>query len=262
MKRILSLILAISLTAGIGILCRADTINPDTQKATQSVQAIYKSGAEALPVISVDVEWKGMSFTYNDNSQPQWDAEKHNYAETEGYWEASEASITLTNHSNAIIQADIAYQALDAFSDTKMFFTDCAPIIGSAETSQTSPGSPCSVTIEVIPGGILSDKAESVTNIGTITVSVSTDLNSSDPHIAAFDKLCTLYEKLVNAGHDPQGMERGTVYIRSAEDAQKLILAIDMQSNVICSTQLDVAQRNQALNELIAMFYSALAIKQ
>ena len=118
MKKILSLILAVSLLAGIGIAVRASSITEDTPEATQSVQAVYQTEGETPAVIRVDIAWTGMSFTYNGPSQPQWDAENHKYVSSEGYWSPSNAAITITNHSNAIIQADIGYRALDAFSDT------------------------------------------------------------------------------------------------------------------------------------------------
>ena len=261
MKKILSLILAVILLAGIGIAVRASSITEDTPEATQSVQAVYQTEGETPAVIRVDIAWTGMSFTYNGPSQPQWDAENHKYVSSEGHWSPSNAAITITNHSNAIIQADIGYRALDAFSDTSMFFTDHSPVIGSADTSKTGSGEPCSVTIEAIPGGTLSDKATSVTSIGTVTVRVGTDLGS-DPHITAFEKIFKDHEKLMQAGHDPQNMERGTVYIRSVEDAEKLLAAMDTLSDQICGTQFEQADRNKALNELIAMFYGALAIKQ
>lgn len=261
MKKILSMILMVCLLAGMAIGVHADNITEDVPEATQAVEAVYQGGGETLTVISVEIEWKGMSFTYTGPSEPQWDAENHKYVSTEGYWEPSDASITITNHSNAIILADIKYEAMDAFPETKMFFADQAPVIGSAETSKAGSGEACSVTIEAVPGGTLSDKAEAAANIGTITVSVSTDLES-DSHITAFEKIVNECDSLVSLGHDPKNMERGTVYIRSAEDVEQLMIAFDELSNQICGTAFEAYERNLALNELIAMYYGALTIKQ
>jgi len=260
MKKILLMILAVGLLAGMGMGVCASSINEEMPEATYPVQAVYQEGGETMTVISVDIEWKGMSFTYTGPSQPQWDPVNHKYISSEGHWEPSEASITITNHSNAIILADIQYQANDTFPETKMFFTDQTPFVGSAEISETGTEDGCSVTVEAIPGGILSDKAESVTGIGTITVTVSTDLGS-DSHIAAYEKLYGDYEELIRLGHDPENLERGDAYIRSEEEAAELMDALDTMLDPICDDQAEMIDRNVALNELIAIFYGALAMK-
>lgn len=261
MKKILSLFLTMCLLAGMGIGVRASVINEDVKEATKTVEGKYRTDGEVLTVVSVDIAWKGMSFTYTDASEPLWDAEEHQYVASEGHWEPSDASITITNHSNAVIQAHIAYQGSEGFTETKMFFTDAAPVIGSAETSETGSGEPCAVVIEAVPGGILTDKAETATGIGVITVGVNTNLGS-DSHIAAFDKLAGDWEKLVNMGYDPEVLKRGDVYFSTAEEASAVCAAMDELGNVICNTQLETYERNLALNELIALFYESLAIKQ
>lgn len=262
MRKLLSLILALSILSGMTLAVRASTIDQNTPEATHGVEAVYRSAGETA-AISVDIAWKGFSFTYTGDSGLRWDAQEHNYiSEAQGGWESSDASITITNHSNAVIQANIRYDAKDAFTDTELYFTDTAPIIGSAETSEEGSGTPCTVTIKAIPGGILSETAVSATQIGTITVSVRTDLKGSDAQIAAYDRLCALHETVLSAGFDTEKMKRGTVYYPSADTANKMFSLLEQLGETVCAAEYPVSERNAALNELITAFYESLEICQ
>ena len=262
MRKFLSLILALWLPVCMTLAVRASTINADTPEATHGVEAVYRAGEEA-PSVSVDIEWSGFSFTYTGDSGYLWDAQEHSYrGEAGGSWEPSDASVTITNHSNTIIQANIRYEAKDGFRDTELYFTDTAPIIGSAETSEEEAGTPCTVTVKAIPGGTLPETTVSATQIGTITVSVRAGVEGSDMQIAAFDRLRTLHEAVVGAGYDVRTMTRGTVYYPSAEVAEEMLAGIEQLGETICRTEYPVTERNTALNELITAFYRSLEICQ
>ena len=262
MRKILSLILALCMPVCMTLAVRASTIDADTPEATHSVEAVYRTDEEA-PSVSVDIEWKGFSFTYTGASGYLWDAEEHSYqSEAGGSWEPSDASVTITNHSNTVIQANIRYEARDGFRDTELYFTDTAPIIGSAETSEDDTGTPCTVVVKAIPGGTLPETAVSATQIGMITVSVRAGVDGSDMQIAAYERLHSLHEVVVGAGYDVQQMSRGTVHYASEEVAEEMLAMMERLGETICRTEYPTAQRNAALNELITAFYGSLEICQ
>lgn len=262
MRKLLSLILAVSLLACMAMAVRASGISEDMPEATHGVEAVYRA-AEETAAVSVDIQWEGMSFTYTGSSRAQWNAEEHSYSgDAQGSWEPSDASITIINHSNTVIQANIRYAAADGFQETELYFTDTAPIIGSAETSDTGAGTPCTVVIKAIPGGTLAETAVTATRIGTVTVSVRTGPEGSDMQIAAFDRLYDLHERVEGAGFDPAKMKRGTVYYPSAQVANEILAMMDRLGEKICGTEYTAAERNAALNELITAFYGSLEISQ
>lgn len=262
MRKFLSLILALWLPVCMSLAVRASTINADTPEATCGVEAVYRA-SEKTTSVSVDIEWKGFSFTYTGDSGYQWDAQEHSYrGEAGGSWESSDASVTITNHSNAVIQANILYEAKDGFQGTELYFTDTAPIIGSAETSAEGAGTPCTLVVKAIPGGTLPETAVSATQIGTITVSVRSDTDGSDMQIAAYERLYTLHEVVVGAGYDVQTMTRGTVHYPSKEVAEEVFARMEELGEIICRTEYPVTERNTALNVLITAFYGSLEICQ
>lgn len=262
MRKFLSLILVLCLSAGMTLAVRASTIDATTPEATHGVEAVYRPGEET-PTVSVDIEWEGFSFTYTGDSGFLWDAEEHTYrGEDGGSWEPSDASVTITNHSNTLIQANIRYEAAAGFEETELYFTDTAPIIGSAETGEEEAGTPCAVTVKAIPGGTLPETALSATRIGTVTVSVRAGLEGSDMQIAAYNRLRTLHEGVVGAGYDAQNMTRGAVHYPSAEKAEEILAMMERLGETVCRTEYPVTQRNAALNELITAFYGSLEICQ
>lgn len=92
---------------------KIETTTPYEKKVTGE----YKTFKPA-EVYSVDIEWGSMSFTYNE-PQKVWDTKKLKYVSGKGTWSCDEGAnaITVTNHSNAPIIADVGFYASENHSD-------------------------------------------------------------------------------------------------------------------------------------------------
>lgn len=258
MKKIIALLLILLMLPGMSAAVSAADITDTNTGNGQDVTASYEAGAVNTTVISVDIEWDNMSFTYKGESEPVWDAAKHQYTgeNTEAGWVASEASITITNHSNAILQAGITYAPEASFSGISMHFTDAAPYIGSADTSDTEEGTPCSVTVLAVPDGILSSDTAANTKIGTITVKVNADIHAQTV-LAAIEEQASIV-----SGRNADEIGRGTAYFESPKVADDILALQVTTMGVVYSNDKTDAEKNAALNELITAYYGALKIKQ
>lgn len=263
MKKLISLALILMLILSISATALAANVETNNGTTSQDVCAVYSIGDTGTEVISVEIEWKDMSFTYKGASQPQWDVTSHSYSGTavETGWEQSSATITLTNHSNVIIQTDISYDAAAGFPDTSMSFTAGSPYIGSAYTANEGEGTPCSITIHAIPAGTIPETTTQRSTIGSITVKVTSAFTEGDPAVAALKELKTLYGQILQSGLDASLLSRGTVYFTSQEAANTVSAAL-MNAEEVIAVGADAPQINVALNEAITTLYSALAIKQ
>lgn len=263
MKKLISLTLILMLILSMRATVLAANVETNNGTASQNVSAVYSAGDAGSAVISVEIEWKDMSFTYKGASQPEWDVSSHSYSGTavEAGWEQSNATITLTNHSNVIIQTDISYGAAASFPDTSMSFTAGSPYIGSAYTANEGEGTPCSVTIHAIPGGTIPESTTQRSTIGSITVKVTSAFTEGNPAEAALEELDTLYRQTLQTGFDAASLSRGAVYFTSQEVANTISAAL-LNAEEIIYGDADEPQRNAALNEAITTLYSALTIKQ
>jgi hypothetical protein len=257
-KRILSAIGVLVLLAAVSITAFASDITDTESSSEHEVRASYEAGAQNRTVISVDISWDQMFFTYKGASESVWDPQKHQYVggDTKSGWAPGDAAITITNHSNTIIQANIGYTPEAAYGGIRMHFTDPAPYVGSACTSLTEAGTPCTVTIYAVPDGELPAGTEDHTRIGTITVKVTAD-------IAPETVLDTIITRTgMYAAVNFAELSRGGVCFGADTDVNVLQTLLDDTAAVLYDAGKTDAERNQALNRLITAYYSALEIKQ
>lgn len=258
MKKFLAAILALFLLLSVTSSVFAITIDDTSNSAQVGIQAKYNISDATATTISVDIDWSGLSFTYNGAEQI-WDATNHTYVEsaTTGSWEASDAKINITNHSDVILKADLDYVANDGFDSTDMVFTDDTPFIGSAYTD-SSVGTPCSVTISVIPSGTLPNTATTATSIGNIVISVAAIGDTSATTMIT--KLTDLYESACENSANIENLPRGTIYLRSQEAMDEVSLV--MEAFLSIAEDADEASYNAHLNQFITTLYNCLTIKQ
>lgn len=67
--------------------------------------------SEKVVVYRVDVEWDSLVFTYDFVSKPTWNPDDHTYSgESTSAWQgATEATVTVTNHSNASVSTKTTF---------------------------------------------------------------------------------------------------------------------------------------------------------
>lgn len=266
MKKIIAFVLALTLLLSMSATVFATSTTETESGNSHEILASYKEGTQDSTVISVDISWKQMSFTYNGASSPVWNADEHRYEgeKTEAGWAKSEAIITIQNNSNTILQALLEYKQETDFAGLSMHFTDTAPYIGSANTADAQDeegvkGTPCIITIKAIPDGELDENTQDNTKIGVITITVQT-VDSAALVLDMLDNLDILIAKYKNA--DTSNLARGAVYLASGTDTAALLELTSNAKTVYASAEKTETEKNVAVNAALTAFYGALEIAQ
>ena len=174
MKKTLTGILALSLAASMSVPAFAanSATNNGTAGSDIAVNGKYQAGAAAAEVISVDLVWDEMNFTYTAPSRGTWNATDHKYENaTAGGWTATNGAdpkITVTNHSNVAVKASFSFTTgVDGLNGN---FTSDSLALATAENT-TFDNAPTGETAFSVSGtAIDADKT-----IGTIVVTVAKD---------------------------------------------------------------------------------------
>ncbi len=90
-----------------------DTVTTDGGKDI-SVNAKYVDGVITPPeVISADIEWGAMEFTYSVGGNKVWNAQTHQYTVTDATsgWSENGNTVKVTNHSNVNVSATLGFTA-------------------------------------------------------------------------------------------------------------------------------------------------------
>ena len=109
MKRLLSILLVSVLVFSVTATVYA--AENSGGNSTINVAGEY-SVASTGEVVSVDVGWEEMSFKYTEGEK-QWDPGTHSYIGGEnGGWSDNKPGITMTNHSNVDVVAELSFTRL------------------------------------------------------------------------------------------------------------------------------------------------------
>ena len=172
MKKLLTGILTLSLAASLAVPAFAadNTATNDGSKGTDiPVSGVYQAGAPAADVISVDLAWDNMDFTYTAPSKSDWNAKTHEYeTATAGGWTATNGTdpkIAVTNHSNAAVKATFGFTA--SVEGLNGNFTKNDLVLATAENTVVDKAPKGETAFSVDGGAIDADKA-----LGTITVTI------------------------------------------------------------------------------------------
>ena len=172
MKKLLTGIISLALAASMTV--PAFAANNATLDGTTgndiTVNGKYQAGPAAADVISVDLVWEAMDFTYTAPSKGDWNAKDHKYENAVGGgWAATSGTnpkITVTNHSNTSIKASFKFTADIAGVDGT--FTKDSLVLATAENTERANAPKDETAFSVDGTGIDADK-----DIGTITVTVA-----------------------------------------------------------------------------------------
>lgn len=171
MRKIISLTLALVLVLSLSVTAFA-AANDGTKNTSIDVNALYTDGIATPEVISVNVEWGAMTFTYTVSGTHNWNASAHEYTtDAEGAWSANGNTVTVTNHSNIAVKAELAFTA-DAAYDTVTGSFDKA-VLNLASGEGLAYAEADQQTAELTLGGTLADTVTTSTKVGTITVAIS-----------------------------------------------------------------------------------------
>ena len=110
MRKTFAILLVLYLCSGLGISAFAvETVGHKGTKYIE-VTAKYSSTTSIPPVYSVDIAWSSMTFTYTQSNIKEWNAADHSYnTVSQGSWDKTTATVTVTNHSNVSVNAAMQY---------------------------------------------------------------------------------------------------------------------------------------------------------
>jgi len=186
MRKIFALILAVLMLAALPVsaLATAETgdVNDgagsvgesmdgsggEVKSTSINVTGKYVAGEPAADVVSVDVSWGAMEFTYSEASEGSWDPSTHSYQNaTPASWTGSGNNIDITNHSNVGITASFTFTKAQGSDITGAFSADTLTL-ERAEDNSALDSRKASVTFTVTAG-----KIDGNADLGTITVTIA-----------------------------------------------------------------------------------------
>ena len=138
------------------------------------ISGTYTPGAAADEIISVDVAWEAMDFTYSASSQGTWNPATHAYdGQTEGGWSDNTPAITVTNHSNVAVNATLGFTAdvtgvVGTFTEASGTENDNILNLATAEGTTLENAPTATANFGISGAAIDADKA-----LGTITVTIA-----------------------------------------------------------------------------------------
>ncbi len=154
------------------------TENPSTGngkgKYNIEISGTYTPGAVADEIISVDIAWDAMDFTYTGASQGTWNPATHTYeGATEGGWSNNTPAITVTNHSNVAVNATLGFTAsvdgvIGTFTETSGIENDKVLELATAVGTEVGSAPKATANFGISGAAIDADKT-----LGTITVAIA-----------------------------------------------------------------------------------------
>lgn len=175
MKKLIAILLSVLLVMGMSAVTAIAQTSSGADTDISVVGNVNKAPAVATSV-SVDVVWDSMTFTYNEGNPGQWSAEEHKYVGvTEGYWSNDTATVSVTNHSNTAIDAELSFTAkisgiIGTFTENSGTANDNVLELENAEGLSASNAPTASAEFGIDGVAISSNN----TALGTITVSLET----------------------------------------------------------------------------------------
>ena len=154
------------------------TENPSTGngkgKYNIEISGTYTPGAAADEIISADIAWDAMDFTYTGASQGTWNPANHTYeGATEGGWSNNTPAITVTNHSNVAVNATLGFTAnvtgvVGTFTEASGTENDNILNLATAEGTTLENAPTATANFGISGAAIDADKT-----LGTITVTIA-----------------------------------------------------------------------------------------
>lgn len=174
MKKVLTIILSLALLSMVSVTAfAASPITANGESDSAEVKGTYVVGGTATTVYSVDIAWGSMDFIYTDASQGTWNPQTHEYdgaASAKWSCAADANKITVTNHSNAAVNAQFSYAPESEYSGINGIFSNEILNLNSAVGTEASNAPSGSVTLSL--SGALSSDTAADTKIGTVTVTL------------------------------------------------------------------------------------------
>ena len=149
------------------------------------ISGTYTPGT-ADEIISVDVAWEAMDFTYTGASQGTWNPVTHAYeGAIDGGWSDNTPAITVTNHSNVAVNATLGFTAnvtgvVGTFTEASGTANDNILELATAVDTEVSNAPTATANFGISGAAIDADKT-----LGTITVTIKNAIDTYEELQAA-----------------------------------------------------------------------------
>ena len=178
MKKFLSLALVLVMMMSLSVTAFAAEGSAENvgagSGATIDVKAIYSSSASTPEIVSVDIAWGAMEFTYSVGGSHEWNPADHTYTDnTSASWSSSGNTVKVTNHSNVDVNVAFAFAAEAGSSVTGSFTYDktaTANTVALNKGVENAYAAADNVTATLTLGGTVPSTQTDFTKVGTITV--------------------------------------------------------------------------------------------
>lgn len=170
MKKFFAIILSSLLIASASVTAFAQTTSGED--TSTDVKAKYVSGVVTPEVCSVDVSWGAMEFTYSESGTKDWNPQTHKYTyNTTSGWSANGNTVSVTNHSNKAVKADVKFVALPEYSDKVSGNFDKDTFTLESAVGSDLNNAP-SYTVRLNLSGSVDSGMSDFTKIGAVTVTL------------------------------------------------------------------------------------------
>lgn len=158
----------------IPILTESPSTGKGEGKYNIEIVGSYAAGQIADEIVSVDIAWDAMDFTYSAASQGTWNPATHTYdGQADGGWSDNTPAITVTNHSNVAVNATLDFAAqvdgvVGTFTEDSGTKNDNILNIATSEGTTVTNAPTATANFGISGAAINAD-----TKLGTITVTIS-----------------------------------------------------------------------------------------
>ena len=156
------------------VRCELGTPAAGNEDREITVNGSFVPGTAADEIISVDVAWEAMDFTYTGASQGTWNPVTHAYeGAIEGGWSDNTPAITVTNHSNVAVNATLGFTAnvtgvVGTFTEASGTENDNILNLATAEGTEVANAPTATANFGISGAAIDANKA-----LGTITMTIA-----------------------------------------------------------------------------------------
>lgn len=200
MKKYIILIICIAMLFPSAMPVLAESANSNGSSGTSiGVNATYTRPTGGDTIVSVDIAWDNMNFTFTQTDIGTWLPGEHRYDDdASGVWDTTARNITITNHSNTGIASTFSFESgITSMGGTftKDFLwvktaDDESYRTPNAEGTYPAPSKSTAFSIDPSSPPITESK-----RLGTITVGISTALSVNTVGMSE-DELMDLKKKI------------------------------------------------------------------
>ena len=175
MKKLFAIVLTLALVLALGTTVFAETLNAVGSTNAQNVTATVAQAQAAAEVISVDVQWGTLSFTYTPTEE--WNPGTHTTTTTGAWSNAFQNVATVKNHSNAALTASIAFTATENTTYAAAFQANGTDgnqaNLATAVDTQVAAAPSVIFSMKVSGAGVSGAAPTNNAVLGTITITIA-----------------------------------------------------------------------------------------